>query len=109
MARGIIGEAMAEAMTIVGKQERQARVDELRKKLQETMAPAHPELVESDWKTLFDVIEIETVRRLALEKGYRIGGRAQHEIRPLGVEVSLLPRTHGSARIMQACSVPIMT
>ena len=46
---------------------------------------------------LFDALEIETVRKNVLEKGLRIDGRAQHEIRPLSAQVGVLPRVHGSA------------
>jgi len=35
-------------------------------------------------------------RRLVLEKGRRVDGRALDEIRPLSAEVGILPRTHGS-------------
>lgn len=38
----------------------------------------------------------EEVSRAILEKGMRVDGRALTEIRSLGSEVSLLPRTHGS-------------
>ena len=36
------------------------------------------------------------VRKLAVEKNSRIDGRALDEIRPLDIEVGLLPRAHGS-------------
>ncbi len=35
-------------------------------------------------------------RRLVLEEGKRVDGRALDEVRPLSAEVALLPRTHGS-------------
>jgi polyribonucleotide nucleotidyltransferase len=37
-----------------------------------------------------------TVRKNILENDKRIGGRKLNEIRPLSIEVGLLPRTHGS-------------
>ncbi|MFH1652044.1 MAG: polyribonucleotide nucleotidyltransferase [Chloroflexota bacterium] len=37
------------------------------------------------------------LRQSILEKGRRLGGREIEEIRPIDCEVSLLPRTHGSA------------
>ena len=43
-----------------------------------------------------DALVKQTVRRNILENEKRIGGRKLDEIRPLNVEVSLLPRTHGS-------------
>ncbi|MDD5566893.1 MAG: polyribonucleotide nucleotidyltransferase [Patescibacteria group bacterium] len=38
----------------------------------------------------------ETIRLQVLETGRRIDGRTTEEIRPLNVEVGILPRTHGS-------------
>ncbi len=37
------------------------------------------------------------VREWIISKGKRVGGRALDEVRPLSVEVGVLPRTHGSA------------
>jgi len=39
----------------------------------------------------------ERVRKKVLEKKQRIDGRKPEEIRPLAIEVGVLPRTHGSA------------
>jgi len=48
-------------------------------------------------KDIFQDFERELVRKGVLEKGYRIDGRKFNEIRPISCEVSVLPRTHGSA------------
>lgn len=45
---------------------------------------------------LFEERLDHAARRLVLEKGLRVDGRAIDEIRPLSANVSLLPRTHGS-------------
>lgn len=52
-------------------------------------------------------MEIEA-RRLVIEKGERIDGRAPDEIRPLGAMVGVLPRTHGSA-IFQRGETQVMS
>jgi len=44
---------------------------------------------------LNELIKKET-RELILEKGQRPDGRKEDEIRPIGVQVGVLPRTHGS-------------
>ncbi|MBI2338628.1 polyribonucleotide nucleotidyltransferase, partial [Candidatus Daviesbacteria bacterium] len=46
---------------------------------------------------IFDKVAKEIVHETVLEKGKRVDGRNMDEIRPLEMEVSLLPRTHGSA------------
>src|SRR5690606_1791582 len=47
-------------------------------------------------KGLFTLVHKKVVRRLVLDEGIRMDGRGLDEIRPISVEVGLLPRTHGS-------------
>jgi polyribonucleotide nucleotidyltransferase len=47
-------------------------------------------------KSLFNLIQKKTVRQLVLDEGIRIDGRGLTEIRPISVEVGLVPRAHGS-------------
>ncbi|OGO57044.1 MAG: hypothetical protein A2V85_04415 [Chloroflexi bacterium RBG_16_72_14] len=47
-------------------------------------------------KSLFGLVHKRTVRTLVLAEGLRMDGRATDEIRPISVEVGLLPRAHGS-------------
>ncbi|MFZ5854894.1 MAG: polyribonucleotide nucleotidyltransferase [Chloroflexota bacterium] len=47
-------------------------------------------------KSLFGLLHKKTVRKLILDEGIRMDGRGLDEIRPISVEVGLLPRTHGS-------------
>ena len=47
-------------------------------------------------KSLFGLVQKKTVRELVLREGIRMDGRATDEIRPISVEVGLLPRAHGS-------------
>ena len=47
-------------------------------------------------KSLTTVLHKQTVRELVLSEGVRIDGRDAETIRPITVEVGLLPRAHGS-------------
>ncbi|HEX9044408.1 MAG TPA: polyribonucleotide nucleotidyltransferase [Candidatus Limnocylindrales bacterium] len=47
-------------------------------------------------KSLFSLVHKKTVRRLVLEEGVRMDGRGVDDIRPISVEVGILPRAHGS-------------
>jgi DNA polymerase III epsilon subunit family exonuclease len=47
-------------------------------------------------KSLFSLIHKKTVRELVLSEGIRMDGRAVDELRPISVEVGLVPRAHGS-------------
>ncbi len=46
---------------------------------------------------IFDKVAKEILHETVLNKGKRVDGRAMDEVRPLDMEVGLLPRTHGSA------------
>ena len=47
-------------------------------------------------KSLFGLVQKKTVRKLVLAEGVRMDGRATDEIRPISIEVGVLPRAHGS-------------
>jgi DNA polymerase III epsilon subunit family exonuclease len=47
-------------------------------------------------KSLFGFVHKRTVRELVLSEGMRMDGRGLEDIRPISVEVGLLPRAHGS-------------
>ena len=47
-------------------------------------------------KSLFGLVQKNTVRKLILDEGIRMDGRGVDEIRPISVEVGVLPRAHGS-------------
>jgi DNA polymerase III epsilon subunit family exonuclease len=47
-------------------------------------------------KNFFSLLQKKTVRRIVLDEGIRIDGRGLTDIRPISVEVGLIPRAHGS-------------
>src|SRR5262245_35029668 len=47
-------------------------------------------------KGLFNLVHKKTGRKVALDEGIRLDGRGLTELRPISVEVGLLPRAHGS-------------
>jgi DNA polymerase III epsilon subunit family exonuclease len=47
-------------------------------------------------KSLFQLVQKKTVRKMILDEGIRMDGRGVDEIRPISVEVGVLPRAHGS-------------
>ena len=87
---------MADAMGIKDKTERNATLSALRSEVRDALAEEFPE----QDKLIAEALakhEKETMRREILERGVRSDGRGLDEIRPIACEVSLLPRTHGSA------------
>ncbi len=53
-------------------------------------------VTEEDVGTMVGILEKETLTKLVLDEGRRSDGRGVDEIRPLDVQVGILPRTHGS-------------
>jgi polyribonucleotide nucleotidyltransferase len=47
-------------------------------------------------KGLFNLVHKKTARKVALDEGIRLDGRGLTELRPISVEVGILPRAHGS-------------
>jgi len=55
------------------------------------------EITASDVITQFEALQYEVIRNNVFDKGIRADGRGLKDIRQLDCEVSVLPRTHGSA------------
>jgi len=89
---------LGEAYRITDKMERQNRVGELRKSVVENLAGGDDaEHSKDDVSDLFAAVEKEIVRQRVLDGEPRIDGRDLRTVRPISVEVGLLPKTHGSA------------
>jgi polyribonucleotide nucleotidyltransferase len=87
---------LAEAMRIQDKLANYARVDQV---LEELVASIPEGEVErrSDAKKIFKDLKEKVMRDEILDRGKRLDGRRFDEIRPIWVEVGVLPRVHGSA------------
>jgi polyribonucleotide nucleotidyltransferase len=87
-----------ERKTTAGKLDRAAKIKELKEKIVAEYLPKdeEPKYTSAQVNGAFEALEERVVRDLILE-GKRIDGRKAKEIRPLHCEVSILPRTHGSA------------
>ena len=96
-ARDAAGTELTAALRIAGKLERENAVLELKTALKAKLAGQFPEMTDEQFRSVFDDLEIETVRRQILESGIRPDGRGFDDLRPLFAQVGVLPRTHGSA------------
>ncbi|MBF8287430.1 MAG: pnp [Candidatus Rokubacteria bacterium] len=78
--------------------DKQARADAVGRVFDETWAALGvDEARKPAVRKAFEVVEGEEVRRLIVEKGLRVDGRKANEIRPISIELSYLPRAHGSS------------
>jgi polyribonucleotide nucleotidyltransferase len=87
---------LADAMRIKDKLENYGKVDSILAELQAGYPDTEPEK-RSGAKAVFKELKAKVMRDEALERGKRLDGRAFDEIRPITIEVGVLPRVHGSA------------
>ncbi|NIP16076.1 MAG: polyribonucleotide nucleotidyltransferase [Pseudomonadales bacterium] len=86
------------AYRITDKMERQARVSELRSQLVDELSGGdEPDFTSDDVAGAFGKVEKDIVRQRVLDGEPRIDGRDLRTVRPISVEVGMLPKTHGSA------------
>jgi polyribonucleotide nucleotidyltransferase len=75
---------------------RQDAIEELKLEAKGMVATSFPDKMK-DAKAILENIETEAVRQMIAFDGQRADGRRMDEVRPIDVEVGVLPRTHGSA------------
>ena len=96
-ARKVAGTELAEAYLIAGKQARNAAVAKIKDVLKAKLTEAFPAITKEQLRATMDELSIAVVRENVLERGKRIDGRGENDVRPLFAKVGLLPRVHGSA------------
>ena len=89
-------EKIAQAIRIDEKLERYEALRQIGKSTIEALLPKYEDQ-EREISTVCDNLEQKIIRELISKERTRIGGRAFDEIRDITSEVSILPRTHGSA------------
>lgn len=98
LVRPLAEAGIREAYKITDKMQRYDRLDEVRQSVVDqlvTDAEAAPS--KDEVKAVFAQIEKEVVRNNVLDGSPRIDGRDHKTVRPLTIEVGVLPKVHGSA------------
>jgi len=97
---GLVGpqvrDGVSSALKISDKKEREDRLSAVKKDILAKHLEEYPEN-EKELIKIFENILKETLRIMILKEDLRVDGRSSEEIRPINCEVSVLPRTHGSA------------
>jgi len=88
---------LTEAYKISDKQERYAKVGEIREAAVAALAGEDAEYTADDVSGAFASVEKDVVRSQVLSGGARIDGRDHNTVRGLDMRIGVLPRTHGSA------------
>ena len=86
---------LRDAIRIPGKEARQEELDLITKAAEAALAEKYGDKAVFIGKLLHDV-ERDELREMVLRDGIRADGRKSDQIRPITIEVGLLPRTHGS-------------
>ena len=105
---GIVGDKLKDALKIAGKHERRDAVSALKEEVKTAIAETHPER-EKDVRNFFEERISELMRKQILDEGKRIDGRKTNEVRPIEVEVGIIPRAHGSALFTRGETQAIVT
>jgi polyribonucleotide nucleotidyltransferase len=87
---------LAKALTIAGKEEREARIDEIKVEVLERLSDTYAGR-EKEIRAAFRSLTKKLVRQRILTDHFRIDGRGITDIRALSAEVAVIPRAHGSA------------
>jgi len=90
-------QALREAYQIKDKQQRTARLREVSRTVEASVAAAGMEAGSVDIGNILFDLESRIVRQQILNGEPRIDGRDTRTVRPISIRTSVLPRTHGSA------------
>jgi polyribonucleotide nucleotidyltransferase len=91
-----ISPSLSRAIVIKSKKERETETKRILDGLLEPF-PEEDEDKINEVKDIFYQIQKKLVRDMILNQGKRVDGREFDEIRPISIEIGILPRTHGSA------------
>jgi polyribonucleotide nucleotidyltransferase len=91
-----ISAGLLQAIQTHEKKSSEAESNRILKELLDEIPPENDEDIKLT-KDIFYNLEKKLVRDLVLNQGRRADGRGFDDIRPISIEVGLLPRTHGSA------------
>lgn len=95
----ILSPKISQAMRITDKKAREEAQALLHEEVMGTLAPEaqEPQFDPGDIKAAIKKISSQYLRKMVLEEGLRCDGRSTKEVRPINIEQSFLPRTHGSS------------
>jgi len=92
----LAGDRLGQALRIGDKAERTAAVKAAKAEVIAQLLPEY-ETAEKDAGDVLKEIEKRAMREMILTEGVRSDGRDTDTVRPINIEVGVLPRTHGSA------------
>jgi polyribonucleotide nucleotidyltransferase len=85
-----------DALNLKDKHGRIAAVEKVKKEIAEQLLVDFPDNGK-DIKALLGDVEYNQLRSQVLDSGLRVDGRKPNEVRPITIDIDVLPRAHGSA------------
>ncbi len=82
--------------SVLSKEERSSKNKELAENVKNTLSEKYPDQEKIIGEILHD-LEKDLMRERILSDGIRLDGRNTTQIRPISIELGILPRTHGSS------------
>lgn len=97
--RASVGNLLETALKITKKQDREKAIADAKESLMKVLFPegAEPKHSKVDVMLSFKNLQASIMRKRILDEKVRIDERGVKDIRPIAIENSVLPRTHGSA------------
>lgn len=89
-------QSVKDANRLPVKEDRDAAISQLTTEIQEKLAETYPESEREIGNEIYAIVK-QDMRRMVLDEKRRIDGRAIDEIRPITIDIGVLPRAHGSA------------
>jgi polyribonucleotide nucleotidyltransferase len=92
--------AVLEACLVPGKHDRAHKLEEIREQVLAAFVPEEAEDKDSlarRVKAAFKEVESRVMRNYVLREGKRADGRTTNQIRPISIDLAVLPRAHGAA------------
>jgi len=86
-----------DAYKVTDKSERLIQLADIKNNLMKKLEADGLEYSNNHFKTIFHDLEKKVVRQEIISDNKRIDGRDVDQVRPIAVEIGMLPRTHGSA------------
>ena len=91
-----VADRVRQALTVADKHARAAALDAVKVEVAAALAEEYPES-ERDVSSVVKDLEKREMREMILSTGKRSDGRGGDEVRPITIDVGVLPRAHGSA------------
>jgi polyribonucleotide nucleotidyltransferase len=97
-----------EACSIADKHARSDRFKEIRKETVQLLNPEFP-AQDEQIKAAYEELRYKTMRAQVLDEGRRLDGRDTRTVRPISIELGVLPRVHGSSLFTRGETQAIVT